>query len=60
MRGLTKEYFEDRSEDRELSAVVFLYCGILFAGFIIGLYGLFTLLWLASASAQRAGYSMFY
>jgi hypothetical protein len=60
MKDLTENYFEDRSEDRELSAVAFVYCGILFAGFVIGLYGLFTLLWLASASAQRAGYSMFY
>ncbi|HYP29103.1 MAG TPA: hypothetical protein VE262_20500 [Blastocatellia bacterium] len=56
MKGSGKEY----SEDRALSAAVFVYCGVLFAGFVIGLYGLFTLLRLASATAERAGYAVFY
>jgi hypothetical protein len=55
-----KDSGDGYSEDRTLSAAVFVYCGILFAGFVIGLYGLFTLLWLASATAERAGYAVFY
>jgi len=56
MRDSGKDYYGDRT----LGAAVIIYCGILFAGFVVGLYGLFTLLWLASATAQRAGYAMFY
>ncbi|HVF89571.1 MAG TPA: hypothetical protein VNH22_05855 [Blastocatellia bacterium] len=55
-----KDSGKDYSEYRLLSPAVLIYCGVLFAGFVIGLYGLFTLLWLASATAQRAGYAMFY
>lgn len=55
-----KDSGRDYSEDRTLGAAVIIYCGVLFAGFVVGLYGLFTLLWLASATAQRAGYAIFY
>jgi hypothetical protein len=55
-----KDSGKDHSEGRMLGAAVLIYCGVLFAGFVIGLYGLFTLLWLASATAQRAGHAMFY
>lgn len=40
-------------EDRSLGFATFVYCAVMFAAFIIGLYGLFSLLWLAADSVGR-------
>ena len=41
------------TEDRSLGFTTFVYCAVMFAAFVIGLYGLFSLLWIAADSIGR-------
>ncbi|HXG91523.1 MAG TPA: hypothetical protein VNN73_04040 [Blastocatellia bacterium] len=49
-----KELEEIYVEDKGLRAVTVVYFAVLMVAFIIGLYGLFSLFWLATSAAQRA------
>lgn len=40
-------------EDRSLGFTTLVYCAVMFTAFVIGLYGLFSLLWLAADSVGR-------
>lgn len=40
-------------EERYLSLAAAVYYAVMFAGVVIGLYGLFSLLWLATSAVER-------
>lgn len=41
------------AKDRSLGLTTLVYCAVMLVAFIIGLYGLFSLLWLAADSVGR-------
>ena len=42
------------TEDRSLGFATFVYCAVMLVAFVIGLYGLFSLLWLAADSVGHS------
>ena len=44
---------ESLVEERALGFVAFFYYAILLAGFVVGLYGFFSLLWMAGSLVER-------
>ncbi len=40
-------------EERALGFIAFFYYAVLLAGFVIGLYGFFSLLWMAGSLVER-------
>jgi hypothetical protein len=47
----------DSTGGRSMRAAVFLYYGVLLVAFVIGLYGLFSLYWLAAGAFERSSYN---
>jgi hypothetical protein len=43
----------DQHEDSRLRLAAFVYYTVMLVGFVIGLYGLFSLFWLATAEIQH-------
>ena len=41
------------TEDRSLGLTTLVYCAVMLVAFVIGLYGLFSLLWIAADSVGR-------